>query len=150
MSNLCWNVSLWPSFQCFLPSVLWLLVGRQEGHPACKILSGGVPVYYVYNRSICIIDLSRSIWPDKSYQYNVSVGDRLHTAWLSVCSLVPLPLTVSCFSKIQIGFSPFWYRLTRVVPDKGSLNGCVYGQANKTLYSIVSSDELTFKHWLIS
>ena len=37
---------------------------------------------------------------------------------------MPLPLTVSCFSKIQIGL-PFWYRLTRVVPDKGPLNGCV-------------------------
>jgi len=40
--------------------------------------------------------------------------------------------TFSCFGKIQIGFTflvpvvlPFWYRLTRVVPDKGSLNVCV-------------------------
>ena len=39
-------------------------------------------------------------------------------------SELPLPLTVSCFSKIQIGL-PFRYRLTRVVPDKGPLNGCV-------------------------
>jgi len=38
--------------------------------------------------------------------------------------LMPLPLTVSCFSKIQISL-PFWYRLTRVVPEKGPLNGCV-------------------------
>jgi len=37
---------------------------------------------------------------------------------------MPLPLTVSCFDKIQIGL-PFWYRLTLVVPDKGPLNGCV-------------------------
>jgi len=37
---------------------------------------------------------------------------------------MPLPLTVSCFSKIQIVL-PFWYRLTRVVPDKAPLNGCV-------------------------
>jgi len=34
---------------------------------------------------------------------------------------MPLPLTVSCFSKIQIGL-PFWYRLTRVVLEKGPLN----------------------------
>jgi len=34
---------------------------------------------------------------------------------------MPPPLTVSCFSKIQIGL-PFWYRLTRVVLDKGPLN----------------------------
>jgi len=31
-----------------------------------------------------------------------------------------LQLTVSCFSKIQMVF-PYWYRLTRVVPDKGPL-----------------------------
>jgi len=36
----------------------------------------------------------------------------------------PLPLTVSCFSKIEIGL-PSWYRLTRVVPEKGPLNVCV-------------------------
>jgi len=46
-------------------------------------------------------------------------GADLHTA-----QLMPLPLTVSCFSKIQIGL-PFWYRLTWVVPEKGPLNGCV-------------------------
>ena len=72
-------------------SALTLLAGRQEGHPACKKLSGGV------------------------------------LAWLSVWSwvqLMPLPLTVSCFSKIQIGL-PFSYRLTWVVPEKGPLNGCV-------------------------
>jgi len=43
---------------------------------------------------------------------------------LHMAQLMPLPLTVSCFSKIQIGFT-FWYRLTRVVLDKGPLNGCV-------------------------
>ena len=31
--------------------------------------------------------------------------------------LMPLPLTVSCFSRIQIGFT-FLYRLTWVVPEK--------------------------------
>jgi len=48
-----------------------------------------------------------------------------------MAQLMPLPLIVSCLSKSQIGFKarlvlPFWYRLTRVVPDKGPLNGCVY------------------------
>jgi len=37
---------------------------------------------------------------------------------LHVAQLMPLPLTVSCFTKIQIGF-------TWVVPEKGPLNGCV-------------------------
>jgi len=78
-------------------SALTLLVGRQEGHPAVKKTErwgAGVVIY-----------LER--------------GADLHMA-----RLMPLPLTVSCFSKIQIG-SPFWYRLTRVVLDKGPLNGCV-------------------------
>jgi len=56
-------------------SALTLLVGRQEGHPACKKLNAGV-----------VICLER--------------GVNLHTA-----QLMPLPLTVSCFSKIQIGFT---------------------------------------------
>ena len=44
---------------------------------------------------------------------------------LHMAQQMPLPLTVSCFSKIQIVFLPFWYRLTWVVPEKGPLNGCV-------------------------
>ena len=39
--------------------------------------------------------------------------------------LMPLPLTVSCFSKIRLVL-PFWYRLTRVVLDQRPLNGCVF------------------------
>ena len=58
-------------------SALTLLVGRQEGHPACKNPSGGVLAW--------LICLER--------------GADLHMA-----QLMPLPLTVSCFSKIQIGF----------------------------------------------
>ena len=37
---------------------------------------------------------------------------------------MPLPLTVSCFIKIQTGL-PFWYLLTRIVPGKGPLNVCL-------------------------
>ena len=53
-------------------------------------------------------------------------------AWLSVWSVVPTCIwpswchcnsAVSCFSKIQIGL-PFWYWLTWVVPDQGSLKVC--------------------------
>ena len=80
-------------------SALTLLVGWQEGHPACKKTEQW--------RAGMVICLER--------------GADLHMA-----QLMPLPLTVSCSSKIQIGL-PFWYRLTRVVPDKGPLNGCVYG-----------------------
>ena len=44
---------------------------------------------------------------------------------LHMALLMPLPLTVSCFSKIQIGFT-FLLPADRIVPDKGPLNGvCV-------------------------
>jgi len=64
------------SHQAF--SALTLLTGRQEGHPACK-------------KTECwgagmVICLER--------------GADLH-----MVQLIPLPLTVSCFSKIQIGFT---------------------------------------------
>ena len=49
----------------------------------------------------------------------LELGADLHMA-----QLMPRPLTVSCFSKILIGL-PFWYRLTRVVPEKGLLIRCV-------------------------
>ena len=78
-------------------SALTLLIGRQEGHPACKKEWWGAGV---------VICLER--------------GADLH-----MVQLMPLPLTVSCFSKIQIGFTFFWYRLTWVVPEKGPLNRCV-------------------------
>ena len=62
----------------FAFSALTLLVGWQEGHPACKKLDWwGADV---------VICLKR--------------GADLHMA-----QLMPLPLTVSCFSKIQIGFT---------------------------------------------
>jgi len=83
----------------FAFSALTLLVGRQEGHPACKKhKSGGVLAWL-------------SVWSE-----------------VQICimaQLMPLPPNISCFSKIQIGFLPFWYWLTWVVPDKGPLNVCV-------------------------
>ena len=45
-------------------------------------------------------------------------GTHLHMA-----QLMPLPLTVSCFSKIQIGFA-FLVPAHPSDPRKGPLNGC--------------------------
>ena len=42
---------------------------------------------------------------------------------LHMAQLMPLPLTVSCSSKIQIGFT-FLVPAHRVVSDKGPLNVC--------------------------
>jgi len=49
---------------------------------------------------------------------------------LHMAQLMPLPLTVSCFSKIQIGL-PFWYRLTPGSPGKKAVKPvCVYELEN--------------------
>jgi len=40
---------------------------------------------------------------------------------LHIAQLMPLPLA-SLKSRLVL---PFWYRLTRVDPDKGTLSGCV-------------------------
>jgi len=79
-------------------SALTLLVGRQEGHPACKKTERwGVGM---------VICLER--------------GADLHMA-----QLIPLP-SLSLASVKSRSVLPFWYRLTRVVPDKGPLNSvCV-------------------------
>ena len=59
-------------------SALTLLVGRQEGHPACKKTE-----WWGAGMVICLE----------------------RCAGLRMAQLMPLPLTVSCFSKIQIGFT---------------------------------------------
>jgi len=46
-------------------------------------------------------------------------------AYLHIAQLMPLPLTVSCFSEIQIGFT-FLEPAHLGSPGKGPLNGCVY------------------------
>jgi len=51
---------------------------------------------------------------------------------LHMAQLMPLPLIVSCFGKIQIGFT-FLVPSHLAVPDKGPLNGCVYVLAEQKL-----------------
>ena len=71
---------------CFSPtyfalnpfSALTLLVGLQEGHPACK----------------------KTEWWGAGVVICLERDADMHMA-----QLMPLPLTVSCFSKIQIGFT---------------------------------------------
>ena len=59
-------------------SALMLLVGRQEGHLACK----------------------KTEWWGTGVVICLERGADLHMA-----QPMPLPLTVSCFSEIQIGFN---------------------------------------------
>ena len=76
-----------------------LLVGRQEGHPACKKLSGG------------LLALLLSVWSE-----------------VQTCAYGPADATASrclLLQKKSRLVLPFWYRLTQVVPEKGPLNRCV-------------------------
>jgi len=80
------------SHQCFDAE----LVGRQEGHPACKKLSDEVLVWL-------------SVWSEVQ-TYGLADATATHVSLASVKSRLVLP---------------FWYRPIRVVPEKGSLNRCV-------------------------
>jgi len=70
-------------------------------------------------------------------------GADLHTA-----QLMPLPLTASCFSKIQMVL-PLWYRFTRVVPDKGQLNGCIYVCMNFGNKSCTYPEQHELVEWVV-
>ena len=86
-------------------SALTLLVGRQEGHTACKKLSGGVLVWLsVWSK------MQTCIWPSWRHCHSLSLAS------------VKFRLVL-----------PFWYRLTRVVLDKGPLNGCVCQEVIPTI-----------------
>jgi len=75
----------------FTFSALTLLVGRQEGHPVCKKVSGGMLAW-------------------------LSVWNEMQTCeWPSWCHCHSLSLD-SVKSRLVL---PFWYRLTWVVPEKG-------------------------------
>ena len=64
-------------------------------------------------------------WPVKTEQWGAGVVICLERcADLHVAQQMPLPLTVSCFSKIQIGFT-FLVPAHPGSPDKGPLNECV-------------------------
>ena len=78
-------------------NALTLFVGRQEGHSACK----------------------KTEWWGTGVVICLERGAEVHMA-----QLMPLPLTVSCFSKIQIGFT-FLVPAYLGGPGKGPLNGCV-------------------------
>ena len=79
-------------------SALMLLIGWQKGHLACKkTLSVGV---------LALL----SVWCE------------VQTCIMA--QLMPLPLTVSCFSKIHITFT-FLVLAHLCSPGKSLLNGCV-------------------------
>ena len=73
----------------------------------------------------CWLGGRKSIRPEKTEWWGVGMVICLEQgADLHMAQLMPLPLTISCFSKIQMVL-PFWYQLTQIVLDKVPLNGCV-------------------------
>ena len=81
-----------------LPSVLWLDArDDRKGIRPVKKLSGGVLAWLSVWREV-----QTCIWPSWCHCYSLSLA--------SVKSRLVLP---------------FWYRLTRVVPEKGPFNVCV-------------------------
>ena len=85
------------AFSAIAFGALTLLVGRQEGHPACK----------------------KTEWWDAGVVICLERGADLH-----MVQLMPLPLTVCCFSKIQVGFA-FLVPAYLGSPGKAPLNRCV-------------------------
>ena len=90
MSTLHTHLMEYGTLYLYLLSALTLLVGRQEGHPACKKLSSKVLVW-LSDWS----EVQTCIWPSGCHCHSLTLA--------SVKSRLVLP---------------FWYRLTRVVPEK--------------------------------
>jgi len=84
-------------------SALTLLVGRQEGHPACK---------------------NRVVGCCRGYLSGVRCRLAYMPSWCHCHSLS----RASVKSRLVL---PFWYRPTLVVLEKGPLNGCVYHKVHK-------------------
>jgi len=85
-------------YVCLALTALTLLVGRQDWHPSCKTEWWGAGV---------VICLERG-------------------ADLRVAQLMSLPLTVSCFSKIQISFTFLVPAHPGIVPGRAVKRVCVY------------------------
>jgi len=82
---------------------------------------------FIYRCALMLlVGWRKGIWPVKTEWWDAGVimclgqGADLHMA-----QLMPLPLTVSCYSKSRLVL-PFWCRLTWIVPDKIQ-GGCVWG-----------------------
>ena len=106
-------------------SALTLLVGRQEGHPACKKQSGGVlPWLSAWS------EVQTCIWPSWCHCHSLSLA--------AVKSRLVLP---------------FWYRLTQVVLEKRPLNGCSSSSTYLLSYYLLFHSQVSFqarchKRWL--
>ena len=114
--------------------------------PAPSLHSHVTPAYIPHDQRTrmpsvlwcCWLGCRKGIWPVKTEWWGAGMVICLERgADLHMAQLMPLPLTVSCFSKIQTAFtfllpSVLWRcwlgsrkGIQPVVPEKGPLNGCV-------------------------
>jgi len=128
----CTADDFFSSAQCFefLSSLLTPTIWYWDGHLACKSLlqfclkfRGHILPSLLWR---CWLDSRKGIRPVKNWVVGVlawlSVWSEMQTCiWPSWCHCHSLSLA-SLKSRLVL---PFWYRLTRVVTEKGLLNGCV-------------------------
>jgi len=104
MCSVIFGIVSW-GFRAYYPYCIWPMssehwrcwLGGKKGIPPIKKLSGEVLAWLsVWSEA------QTCIWPSGCYCHSLSLA--------------------SVKSKLVL---PFWYWLTRVVPDKGPLNGCV-------------------------
>ena len=108
-------------------SVLYLT----KAHQQCKISATSMNKPGTLQSSImpapsvlwcCCLGGRKGIQPVKNWVVGCWCGYLGWGADLHVAQLMPLPLTISCSCKSRLvlpsWFLPFWYLLTRVVPDK--------------------------------
>jgi len=93
-------------------------------HQSANELSANIVLQLVLWR--CWLNGRKGIWPGKKLSGGVlawlSVWSEVQTCiWPSWCHCHSLSVA-SVKSRLVL---PFWYRLTRVLPEKGPLNGCV-------------------------
>ena len=101
-------------------SALTLLVGRQEGHPVCK----------------------------KTEQWGAGMAICLEcSADLHMAQLMPLHSLSLASVKSRLVL-PFWYWLTRVVPDKRPLNMCACACVRGCVCIDSNSSRVPFQSYL--
>ena len=132
-----WRESRWECVHCSCtPECWWVSETLQQRRNCCCLQqnlqspakgwqhsaeSDSIPLYiFQLSSLVCIFPLRAAEWWGAGVVICLEQGADLHMA-----QLMPLPLTVSCSVKSRLVL-PFWYWLTRVVLDKGPLNGCVW------------------------
>jgi len=101
----------------------WQHSGRRPMHCQFRLLCNSSIVMHTLPSVLqhCWLGGRKGIRPVKTEWWGVGMVVCLEWgADLHMTQLMPLLLTVPCFSKIQIGL-PFWYRLTHVVQEKRAI-----------------------------